>query len=154
SDPRIGFRLGAPRDGVVLTDFVAVPDDEIAALSCESPVERIGSECSARRDLVAIPESGPLLYEDVRLQQAFAADRHISLDYAIFSNPGSRTDVCLGVDASGWSNIRGGINCHIYMLSMGDARSNGCRTCCHLRRRDRGKRRAGHYGRERTRKCK
>src|SRR5579871_72616 len=109
-----GNRFGgrAAGDGVVLPDFVFVPDPQVTSRAAKALIEWISAENRAGGDFVALAQCGPALDVDIRLQQAAGANGDVALNHAELANPHPWTDSRIRVDAGRGCDGCGWINCH------------------------------------------
>src|SRR5439155_5073845 len=86
------FRLRAARNRVVLANPVAHADTQIAALTFETFVQRIGPQHRPGRDLVILAHRSPALHVHIRLEAAARPDHYIGFDHTIFADARIRGD--------------------------------------------------------------
>src|SRR5439155_19782122 len=77
---RLGRR--SARDGVVLTNLIAVADAQVASFPGEAFIQWIGAQYSASGDFVALAQNTPALDINVRLEHAAGSDPHVRFDDA------------------------------------------------------------------------
>lgn len=88
-----GFGLCGPRNCEVLANLVVIPDLQIAALTSEIFIERIGAQYGGSTDFIAFSEACPALDVNVWLENAVGPKGDILLDNAVFSNLATACDV-------------------------------------------------------------
>src|SRR5260221_1435683 len=76
------LRLGTAGYRVVLADDVAAADAQVAALTREVLVERIGPQHGAGGNGIPLAHRRPALHVDVRFEQAILPDGHVGFNHA------------------------------------------------------------------------
>lgn len=100
------FGFGGAGNCEVFTDLVVAADAEIAALTLEVLVERIGAEHDGGTDFIGVSESGPAFDVDMGIEDTVAAKLYVLLDDAVFADHTTGANYRFGVNSGGGGHTR------------------------------------------------
>ena len=111
------FRFRAARNRVVFPNPVIIPDPQIASVTLEILVERIGTQDRSRRNFIPVAQSRPALHKNVWLEHAIHANGDILFHNAELSDAAARTDTRFRMNSGGFRYNGGRIYGHDFIIS-------------------------------------
>src|SRR5690242_10415555 len=105
SDPRLRFRLRTARDGVMLANFVSLPDEQVTSFASKYLVQRIRTEHRTGRYFILGTHCRPALHIHIGLQQTARSHDGIWLHDTELADFAVRPDHCFGMYARSRCNV-------------------------------------------------